>query len=78
MHAGLVDWQQLAVDDVTRMARMHTGVQVSSVAAWLEEAVLPDLAARDRRHSIGPAVAIAITLVPVLPRTVSGTSGNNG
>ncbi|CAI8989562.1 OmpA family protein [Pseudomonas sp. IT-P4] len=72
MHASLVDWQQLAVDDVTRMARMHAGVQVSSVAAWLEEAVLPDLAARDRRHSIGPAVAIAITLVPVLPRTVSG------
>jgi outer membrane protein OmpA-like peptidoglycan-associated protein len=69
---NLTDWQQQAVDANTRSTRLQVCVQLNSVAAWLGEAVLPHLAARDTRHAVSPAVACAITRVPALPQVQPG------
>jgi outer membrane protein OmpA-like peptidoglycan-associated protein len=65
---SLSDWQRQASDSATYAARLCSGVQLSSAAAWLEATLLPHLEARNTRHP----VACAITLVPALPQGIVG------
>ncbi len=62
---SLVDWQRQAADSASYGARLCSVVQVSSVATWLSETVLPHFEAR---HPL----ACAVTLVPALPQKVAG------
>lgn len=67
----LDDWQTQAADSAMRATRLQTCVHLSSATAWLSEAVLPHMAARDADKSNAP-VSSAITLVTSLPQTVPG------
>lgn len=69
---GLDAWQTQVADRAIRASRLQTCVQLSSVATWLADAVLPHLAARDGRDSNALAVASAITLVTSLPHKADG------
>lgn len=67
---GLDEWQQQSADPSTQAARMQASIQLSSVVAWLHEAVLVHLA---MGHARGPlALTCAVKLVPTLPQTVPG------
>ncbi len=70
--ASLADWQRQAADATTQAARLHASVQLNSAAAWLGEAVLPQLATGEARNPVSRPVVCAITLVPVLPQTLTG------
>lgn len=61
---SLTQWQQSA-----QAARMPASVQLSSVVAWLHDAVLPHLATR---HSSDLAAVCAVKWVPALPHAVKG------
>jgi outer membrane protein OmpA-like peptidoglycan-associated protein len=69
---GLEDWQVQATDSAIRASRLQTSVKLNSAAAWLGEAVLPHLAARQAHASCDPVVACAITLVASMPQCVAG------
>lgn len=70
--ASVADWQQQAVDATTRATRLQACVQLNSAAAWLGEAVIPQLPRREARDLASTALACAVTLVPALPQAVSG------
>ena len=65
----LDEWQQHTADSSVQSARMHAGVQLNSVVAWLHDAVLPYLATR---RSPGLATVCAVRLVPALPAAAEG------
>jgi outer membrane protein OmpA-like peptidoglycan-associated protein len=65
---SLADWQRQAGDHATSAARLCSSVQVSSLAAWMREAVLAHVAAGDAQ----PPLACAITLVPAVPQKLAG------
>ncbi|AZE54570.1 Outer membrane protein assembly factor YaeT precursor [Pseudomonas synxantha] len=65
---NLTDWQRQTADGATYAARLCSSVQVSSVATWLKETLLPHFEPRDTHHPL----ACAITLAPVLPQSVAG------
>lgn len=65
----LDEWQQHTADSSVQSARMHAGVQLNSVVAWLHDAVLPYLATR---RSPGLATVCAVRLVPALPSAAEG------
>ena len=66
----LDEWQQQTADSSVQSARMHAGVQLNSVVAWLHDAVLPHLGTRS---SPGLATICAVKLVPALPHAVKGS-----
>lgn len=72
MCASLEDWQVQASDSAIRASRLQTSLKLNGAAAWLAEAVLPHLVARQAHASSGPAVACAITLVTSMPQCVAG------
>ncbi|WP_256673984.1 OmpA family protein [Pseudomonas fluorescens] len=65
----LDEWQQHTADSSVQSARTHAGVQLNSVVAWLQDAVLPYLATR---RSPGLATVCAVRLVPALPAAAEG------
>lgn len=65
----LDEWQQHTADSSVQSARMHAGVQLNSVVAWLHDAVLPYLATR---RFPGLATVCAVRLVPTLPSAAEG------
>ncbi len=65
----LDEWQQHTMDSSVQSARMHAGVQLNSVAAWLHDVVLPYLATRSSPRL---ATVCAVRLVPALPYAVEG------
>jgi outer membrane protein OmpA-like peptidoglycan-associated protein len=69
---GLVDWQRQGSDWAEGARRLQSCVQLNSVTAWLQESVLPHLAARGTGKSVGLPTACAIALVPALPGAVKG------
>ena len=69
---SLADWQRQSADSATHAGRLHTSVQLSSVAAWLDETVMPHFARRETRHGVSLPMVCAVTLVPVLPQAVAG------
>ncbi|MCK6186954.1 OmpA family protein [Pseudomonas sp. EYE_354] len=66
---SLDQWQQHSADSSVQSARMHAGVQLNSLVAWLHAAVLPYLATR---RSPGLATVCAVRLVPALPCAAQG------
>lgn len=66
---SLDEWQQHTADSSVQSARMHAGVQLNNVVAWLHDAVLPYLATR---RAPGVASVCAVRLVPALPSAVEG------
>jgi outer membrane protein OmpA-like peptidoglycan-associated protein len=69
---SLADWQRQSADGATYAGRLRTCVQLNSVASWLNEAVLPHFSGRAPNRSVCLPTVCAITLVPVLPRSVAG------
>ena len=67
---SLNEWQQHTADSSMQSARMHASVQMNSLVAWLQGAVLPHLATRS---SSGLATICAVKLVPALPHAVKGS-----
>ena len=64
----LDEWQQQAVDSPARAARLHTCIQLNSLAQWLHDGVLPSLG----QHDTGAACVCAIKMVPALAHGVEG------
>lgn len=62
---GLREWQQHSADSSIQAARMHASVQLSSVMAWLHDAVLS-------HSSSSLATVCAVKLVPALPNAMKG------
>lgn len=69
---SLAQWQVQAANSATRAARLQTGVQLNSAAAWLAQTVLPHLACRETGTPDGRLVTSAITLVAAMPSQVAG------
>ncbi|MFN3355092.1 MAG: OmpA family protein [Pseudomonas sp.] len=67
---SLDQWQQHSADSSVQSARMHAGVQLNSLVAWLHAAVLPYLATR---RSPELATVCAVRLVPALPCAAQGS-----
>lgn len=65
---SLTNWQLQTADSATYAARLSSTVQVSSVATWLKETLLPHFETRDAH----PPLVCAITLVPAQPQRVVG------
>lgn len=65
---SLTNWQQQTADSATYAARLSSSVQVSSVATWLKETLLPHFETRDAH----PPLVCAITLVPAQLQRVVG------
>lgn len=64
---SLAEWQQQTTDSSMQAARMHTSIQLNSVVAWLNDAVLPHLVIR---NALGLATVCAVKPIPALPHAV--------
>ncbi|RON51533.1 OmpA family protein [Pseudomonas frederiksbergensis] len=64
---SLSEWQRQTADSSLQAARMHASIQLNSVVAWLNDAVLRHLAIR---NAPGLATVCAVKLVPALPQAV--------
>jgi outer membrane protein OmpA-like peptidoglycan-associated protein len=78
VHAGgacvsLAQWQSQSADGATRVARLHSSVQLNSAADWLLQHVGAHICPLDTRRSIDPPLACAIALVPAVPQSVAGS-----
>lgn len=67
---SLSDWQQPVNADGACAHRLQTAVRLKSVAAWLSEVVIPNLAADRGRHRAETPVAFGVCFVSTLSAPV--------
>jgi len=68
---SLRDWQHQSAGELTQPERLQASVQLSAIAAWLSEEVLPHFVPHDVRNSVGLAFSCAVALVPDLPQAAA-------
>lgn len=65
---SLPEWQGRGTEPEIQADRLRAAVQLNAAADWLNEVCLPELGGRGPRQGTAVAAAVAVALVPALPR----------